>query len=132
MTGALAGTRGESLLALDLPGLQAELERLPSVASARFDRAFPHTLRVIVVPRAAGRRPPPRQPSWLVAASGRVIKPPDRGARPGLPRIWLRPESSLASASRSAAATRGRSHRRPLVRAPLPAALRPSATSPAS
>ena len=122
VTGALAGARGESLLALDLPGLQAEVERLPSVVSARFDRAFPHTLRVIVVPErpvAVLRR---GSTSWLVAASGRVIKPLDRGARPGLPRVWLRPDvqprvgepvgGPLRDAVRTVA---------PLVRAPLPA-----------
>ena len=122
VTGTLAGTRGDSLLSLDLAGLQAELEHLPSVASARFDRAFPHTLRVIVVaerPVAVLRR---GGTSWLVAASGRVVKPLDRGARPGLPRVWLRPnveprvgepiDGELREAVRTVA---------PLVRAPLPA-----------
>ena len=102
VTGALAGARGESLLALDLPGLQAEVERLPTVVSARFDRAFPHTLRVIVVPErpvAVLRR---GSTSWLVAASGRVIKPSTAARVRGCRGSGSARTSSRVSASRSA------------------------------
>ncbi len=119
---ALAGTRGDSLLALDLPGLRALVEAVPSVASARFDRAFPHTLRVIVVPErpvAVLRR---GKTSWLVAASGRVIKPLGRGQRPGLPRAWLRPDVELQVGNRIDGALREAVRTvAPLVHAPLPA-----------
>ncbi len=122
VTGALAGAQGDSLFALDLPGLQALVENVPSVASARFDRAFPHTLRVIVVPErpvAVLRR---GGASWLVAASGRVLRPLERGQRAGLPRIWLRPDvepqvgNPVVGPLRDAVRTVA-----PLVRAPLPA-----------
>jgi cell division protein FtsQ len=85
----LAGVRGESLLSLDLGGLEARLEAVPTVAAVSFDRGFPHTLTVAIVPErpvAVLRR---GAESWLVAASGRVIAQLERGARAGLPRIWI-------------------------------------------
>ena len=47
---ALAPALGESLLGLDLDHLERRAEALPMVASVSFDRAFPHTLRIVVVP----------------------------------------------------------------------------------
>ena len=41
---------GESLVALEQDELRRQLESLPMVRSVRMDRAFPHTLRVAVVP----------------------------------------------------------------------------------
>ena len=119
---ALASTRGTSLLALDLPGLQAALESLPTVVSARFDRAFPHTLRVIVVPERPVAVLRQGKTSWLVAASGRAIKPLNRGQRPRLPRIWLRPEIEIVVGERVSGSLRQTVRTiAPLVRAPLPA-----------
>ena len=60
--------------------------------------------------------------SWLVAASGRVIKPLERGARPGLPRLWLRPDVQLRVGEPGRRALRDAVRTvAPLVRAPLPA-----------
>ena len=50
----LAHVEGRSLLALDLPALEAAVEDVPAVASVAFDRGFPHTLNVHVVPEVAG------------------------------------------------------------------------------
>jgi cell division septal protein FtsQ len=80
---------GQSLLGLRLAPLDAALERLPWVASARLDRAFPQTLAVVVVterPAAVLRQ---GAASWLVAASGRVLETLEPEHRPPLPRIWL-------------------------------------------
>ena len=52
--------------------LQA-VEAIPTVASASFDRAFPHTLRVVVVPERAVAIVRQGADSYLVAESGRVI-----------------------------------------------------------
>ena len=60
------------------------------VASASFDRGFPHTLRVAVVPEVPVAVLRQGASSWLAAAGGRVVAELDRGARPGLPRIWLK------------------------------------------
>ena len=54
------------------------------------DRAFPHTLRVYVRaerPLLVLRR---GSESWLVSARARVVRTIPKGARPGLPRIWVR------------------------------------------
>jgi cell division protein FtsQ len=64
---------GESLVALDGDELRRVLEALPTVRSLEVDRAFPHTLRIAVVPerplavlRHGGER-------WLLSAAGRVM-----------------------------------------------------------
>jgi cell division septal protein FtsQ len=80
---------GRSLLGLDGRGLVAALTRLPTVQRAGYDRDFPHTLRIRVVPErpvAVLRR---GIESWVVSARGRVIASVRRGALPTLPRIWL-------------------------------------------
>ncbi|HYA09121.1 MAG TPA: FtsQ-type POTRA domain-containing protein, partial [Gaiellaceae bacterium] len=86
---ALAPLLGTSLLALDGAAVERRVEALPAVLSAGYDRAFPHTLRVIVVPEkpvAVLRR---GTESWLVSARGRVISRVPRGSDPALPRIWV-------------------------------------------
>lgn len=86
---ALADANGRSLLALDLDGLEASAEAVPSVAAATLDRAFPSTLRVEIVPERPVAVLRQGASSWLVAAGGRVVAPLARGGRPALPRIWL-------------------------------------------
>jgi hypothetical protein len=86
---ALRFADGQSLLRLDGDGVVSALDRLPSVYSASYDRDFPHTLRIWIVPerpvavlrRGAG--------SWIVSARGRVIGAVRRGGLRLLPRIWL-------------------------------------------
>jgi cell division septal protein FtsQ len=65
------------------------VDALPWVVSSRFDRAFPHTLRVSVVPErpvAVLRR---GTQSWLVSARGRALARIRNGGRPGMPRVWV-------------------------------------------
>jgi cell division protein FtsQ len=87
---ALAPALGESLLGLDLPELERRVEAVPAVASASLDRAFPHTLALTVVPEAPVAVLRQGSGSWLAAAGGRVIAELETGARPGLPRVWLK------------------------------------------
>jgi len=80
---------GRSLVAVDAAAVENRAGSLPAVRSATVDRAFPHMLRVHVVPElpvAVLRR---GTDSFLVSARGRVIAPVDRGTHPTLPRIWL-------------------------------------------
>lgn len=86
---ALATTRGTSLLKVDLAQSLQTVEALPTVESASFDRAFPHTLRVVVVPERGVAIVRQGADSYLVAESGRVIGTSDRLARPALARIWV-------------------------------------------
>ncbi|HKP19571.1 MAG TPA: FtsQ-type POTRA domain-containing protein [Gaiellaceae bacterium] len=79
---------GQSLVRFDAAEAARKLSTLADVASARFDRAFPHTLKVRVRlerPVAVLRQGPD---GWLVSASARVLQKLDR-PYPSLPRIWV-------------------------------------------
>ena len=86
VTGAF---RGESLVALDRGELERRLLELPSVVSVRFDRAFPHTLRIAVTPERPVAVVRTGTRAWLVSARGRIVRALERGALPELPRLWL-------------------------------------------
>lgn len=87
---ALEPALGESLLGLDLNDLIRRAENVPMVASASFDRGFPHTLEIAVVPEVPVAVLRQGSRSWLAAAGGRVVAELDGRARPGLPRVWLK------------------------------------------
>ena len=95
---------GESLVALDQDELRRQLQSLSTVRSVRMDRAFPHTLRIAVVPErplAVVRRGPD---AWLVSEHGRVIRELDRGRRNTRTNVWAgsqTPTSSSAAQSRT-------------------------------
>lgn len=91
----LADDTGTSLLKLDLAAAQRAVQKLPTVAGVTFDRAFPHTLRIIVVPErpvAIVRQGPD---SFLVSARGRVIAGTGRHSHPKLARIWIKRDVHL-------------------------------------
>lgn len=86
---ALHAYEGRSLVGTGADAVEQRVEALAAVRSAVVDRAFPHTLRIRVVPEvpvAVLRR---AGDSWLVSARGRVIRTIPRGTLPTLPRIWL-------------------------------------------
>lgn len=87
---ALAPAVGESLLALDLGRLADRLDRVPMVATASFDRQFPNTLGITIVPEVPVAVLRQGASSWLVAAEGRVLAELERGSLPRLPRVWLK------------------------------------------
>lgn len=96
---ALTGDRGTSLLKLDLGAAGRAVEALPTVAAVSFDRAFPHTLRILVVPEhpvAVVRQGPD---SYLVSARGRVMGSSGRHGHPKLARIWVRKDVPLSTGS---------------------------------
>jgi cell division protein FtsQ len=85
---------GASLVSLDQDELRRELLALPTVRSVRIDRAFPHTLRVSLVPERplAVIRSGPE--AWLVSERHRVI----RSVKPesvGRPVVWTVPGTAL-------------------------------------
>ena len=86
---ALAETRGTSLLKVDLDAARQRVEALPTIRRARFDRAYPHTLRVVVVPERPVAVVRQGADSYLVAASRRVVAEVGRRSHPGLARIWV-------------------------------------------
>ena len=76
-------------MGLDGSSVLRTVDALPTVVSASYDRAFPHTLRITVVPErpaAVLRRGPD---SWLVSRHGRVMERLPATAVPRLPRIWI-------------------------------------------
>jgi cell division protein FtsQ len=86
---ALAPLSGSSLVAFNRTDGDRRLAALPIVASASYDRAFPHTLRVFVEQeRAIGLLRRGRD-SWVVSDSARVLRKVRTGPLPRLPRIWL-------------------------------------------
>ena len=97
---ALAPAMGESLLGIDLAALARRAESVPMVAGASFDRGFPHTLRITVVPEVPVAVLRQGSSSWLAAPGGRVVAVLGRGARPGLPRIWLKRDVQITLGER--------------------------------
>lgn len=86
---ALAPVAGRSLVGLDGANVLQRVDALPAVVRGTYDRAFPHTLRITVVPErptAVLRHGPD---TWLVSVRGRVIERLSPHADPKLPRIWL-------------------------------------------
>jgi cell division protein FtsQ len=87
--GALSSVVGSSLVGLDGTEVLRRVDALPTVVRASYDRAFPHTLRIKVVPEqpaAVLRRGPD---TWLVSIRGRVMERLPLRAVPNLPRVWV-------------------------------------------
>jgi cell division protein FtsQ len=85
---ALLPLEGESLVGLRADDVERLAEELPQVESVSHDRAFPHTLHVVVEPEQPLAVLRTGSDSWLVSRTARVISRLPRGARPALPRIW--------------------------------------------
>jgi hypothetical protein len=88
----LAGEAGQSLLRVDADSVDHALASVSGVRSFSFDRAFPHTLRVVVQPEhpVLVLRIVPGTGAYLVSASGRVIRPLAHAHRSSLPRLWMK------------------------------------------
>jgi cell division protein FtsQ len=87
---------GRSLVAVNAGAVEQRVNGLPAVRSSVVDRAFPHTLRIRVLPElpvAVLRR---GAESWLVSARGRAIATIPLGGRRDLPRIWLPSRTEIA------------------------------------
>ena len=86
---ALAPLAGKSLLSVDAAAIDQNLKALPDVSLISYDRAFPHTARIVVSaerPVAVLRR---GSESWLVTERGRVLKTLADPTGWSLPRIWI-------------------------------------------
>jgi hypothetical protein len=101
---ALASLVGKPLVGLDGSAVLRPLDALPTVMRASYDRGFPHTLRITVVPErpvAVLRRGPE---SWLVSIRSRVMQRLTADAEPSLPRIWVSARTPVRSGADVAAA----------------------------
>jgi cell division protein FtsQ len=93
---ALAGDEGRSLLRVDRNQVAGLLAGVPDVSSFRYDRHFPHTLRVTIRPERAAlvlRRGPD---AFLVSTTGRVLRRLPHPRASSLPRVWVRARTRLA------------------------------------
>jgi cell division protein FtsQ len=87
--------QGRSLVAVDGAAIEQRVDGLAAVRGAVVDRAFPHTLRVRVIPELAVAVLRRGADSWLVSARGRVIAAISLGEKGALPRIWLPPTTDI-------------------------------------
>jgi cell division protein FtsQ len=93
---ALSPYVGESLVRFDRNDAARQLTKVAQVADARFDRDFPHTLKVRVRlerPVAILRR---GSDAWVVSSTARVLQQLDKHPYPRLPRIWLPAASDVS------------------------------------
>ena len=65
------------------------------MVSAVYDRSFPHTLRVTVVPERPAAVLRSGASSWLVSIRGRVMGRLAPRADPSLPRVWVPAHTAL-------------------------------------
>jgi cell division protein FtsQ len=117
---------GSSLVALDGHALQARLGALPTVAAVRYDRAFPHTLKIVIAPERAVAVLRQGAGSWLVSARGRVMSEVPQGSFGILPRIWIPASADVAVGVTLVDQDGGRAARSlaPLARTPIGARVR--------
>ena len=94
---ALGPREGRSLVGLSARDLDRKIVGLPDVVGVTHDRAFPHTLRVYVLPERALLVLRRGEESWLVSARARVVRALERGALPMLPRIWVPRDVGVAA-----------------------------------
>ncbi len=85
---ALAPFVGRTLVGLDGGAVLQRIDALPTVVSATYDRAFPNTLSVTIVPERPVAVLRDGAAAWVVSERGRVIRPIAARAEPALPRIW--------------------------------------------
>jgi len=96
---SLEETRGTSLVSLDGDSVVRRLETLPSVESVTYDRAFPHALRLVVVPEEPVAVVNQASNHWIVSVRGRVIGETSGAEAPELPRVRYLPEAPLTAGS---------------------------------
>jgi cell division protein FtsQ len=85
---ALAPLDGTSLLSLDAADIESRLSPLRDVSLVSYDRAFPHTAKIVVSaerPVAVLRH---GSQAWIVTERGRVLETVSDPSASNLPRIW--------------------------------------------
>ena len=100
----LASLVGKPLVGLDGSALLEKVDALPTVVSASYDRAFPHTLRITVVPERPAAVLRRGSDGWLVSMRGRVMERLPATALPRLARIWISTRTSVRTGAELTAA----------------------------
>jgi cell division protein FtsQ len=86
---------GRSLVRFDSGAAARKLSGVAEVADTRFDRAFPHTLKVRVRTERAVAVLRQGSDAWLVSSTARVLRRLER-PYPRLPRIWVPRSAEIA------------------------------------
>jgi cell division protein FtsQ len=118
---AVAPLLGTSLLALDGRALERRVEALPTVVSAEYDRAFPHTLRIDVRPETPVAVLHRGRETWLVSGRGRVVARIPNLTYGSLARIWVPRATEVAAGAFLAADSGGATARTLALAARFPA-----------
>lgn len=102
---ALSSVLGSPLVGLDGSAVVRRAEALPTVVSAGYDRSFPHTLRVTVVPERPAAVLRSGASSWLVSIRGRIMGRLALRTDPSLPRVWVPAHTAVLVGSTLGSAT---------------------------
>jgi cell division septal protein FtsQ len=92
---ALAGELGRSLLRVGPGDIDRRTASAPDVLAVRFDRSFPHTLRVVVRPERPVLLLRRGNEGWVVSARGRVLRQVHNPHASSLPRAWVTGNTSV-------------------------------------
>jgi cell division protein FtsQ len=84
---------GRSLVGLNGAEVIQRAEALSTVVSATYDRAFPSTLRVTIVPELPVAVLRDGASAWVVSTRGRIMRPVALDKAMTLPRIWVAAKS---------------------------------------
>jgi hypothetical protein len=76
-------------LKVDGADVAQRVDPLPEVRSFTYDRAFPHTLRVVVVPERPVAVLRQGSKAWVISARGRATAAVSSRAAQQLPRFWI-------------------------------------------
>ncbi len=93
---ALAGEVGRSLLLVNAGEIDRRIATAPDVRSVSFDRAFPHTLKIVVRPERPVLLLRRGSDAWVVSARGRVLREVKNPRLSTLPRLWVPPTTSVS------------------------------------
>jgi len=86
---ALRDEVGKSLLAVDGTALTQRLGSIAAVHSFRYDRAFPHTLRIVLRLERPVLVVRQGSSAFLISATGRVLRTLAHPRLSSLPRLWV-------------------------------------------
>ena len=92
---ALRPLEGRSLLALGPDDVERRMAGLSDVSRVTVDRAFPHTLRLVVTPAHSVAVLRQGSSAWIVSSDAEVIRTAHLFAAPKLPRVWVPRTSSI-------------------------------------
>ncbi len=93
---ALAAETGQSLLRVDSGTLDNRLSELSGLRSFSYDRAFPHTLRVVVHSERPVLVLRQGSDAYLVAMGGRVLRALSHPQLSSLPRLYVKKDVKIA------------------------------------